>query len=266
MTERLITLEALKKFLGIDTDSSDQLLMLVLNAASQFALNYMNRDSMGAREYTENFRGNGKDTTLLRNWPVLSVTSVGIAGSFIPASVIGTAGLPGSGYTISDPRSAPQSINLYGHHFYYRAPSQVVYRAGYEATQSFVLVVADSKIEVTTSVGGQWIYDVGVTIDGVVATKVDATPAAGEYSVSEWGVYTFNVADAGKTAVITFAYAPYDISLGVLEMAGEWWKRRDRLGVLSKNLGGQEAVTFSTAEMSDAVRAYLQPYRNVIPV
>lgn len=272
MTERLTTLAIVKDWLGIDTTDSDATLIRIIDAASQFALNYLNRDSLAAQDYTQNFRGNGKDTMLLRNWPVLSITSVGINGTAIAAGTRGTAGMPSTGFFLSDERSAPQSVDLFGYNFWYRAPCQIVYRAGYETSETTVLAKSgeapDEVVQFTPTQAGQWIKDIGVTIDGVAATKVDSDPQAGEYSVDEWGTYTFNLDDDTKTAVITYAYAPWDIAQGVVEIIGEWFKRKDRIGVLSKSLSGGvgESVTFLQSDMNDAVRASLQPYRNVIPV
>lgn len=271
MTERLTTLAIVKDWLGIDTSDSDATLIRIIDAASQFALNYMNRDGgLAAKDYVQNFRGNGKDTMLLRNWPVLSITSVGINGTSIGAGARSAAGMPDSGFYLSDDRSGPQSVDLFGYSFYYRTPCQVVYRAGYETSQTTVLAKSGDPevVQFTPTAEGQWTKDEGVTIDGVALMKVDSDPQAGEYSVDDWGTYTFNLADDGKTAVFTYAYAPWDIAQGVVEIIGEWFKRKDRIGVLSKSLSGGvgETVTFLQSDMNDAVRASLQPYRNVIPV
>lgn len=270
MTERLTTLAIVKDWLGIDTTDSDAELIRIIDAASQFTLNYLNRDSLVANSYTQNFRGNGKDTMLLRNWPVISITSVGINGTSIVAGTRGNAGMPSTGFFLSDDRAAPQSVDLFGYAFYYRAPCQVVYRAGYETSQSTVLALSGDPeaVTFTPSMSGQWVSDAGVTIGGTEATKVNLDPQAGEYSVDDWGVYTFNSADEGELAVITYAYAPWDVAQGVVEIIGEWFKRKDRIGVLSKSLSGGvgESVTFLQSDMNDSVRASLQPYRNVIPV
>lgn len=272
MTERLTTIAVVKEWLGIDTTDSDAQLIRIIDAASQFALNYMNRDGFAAQEYIQNFRGNGKCSTLLRNWPVLSVVEVGINGSLVPPSTFGQGGMPGKGYYVSDAREAPQSLDLFGFYFLYQCPCRVIYRAGYEMSQTFTLelsgVAPDQTVTATPTGGGQWISNVGVTLDGLPATPVTSSPQQGEYSVSTWGTYTFNVADQGKRAVINYAYCPPDVSFGVTEIIGEWFKRRDRIGVLSKSLSGGvgETVTFVNSDMNEAVRGYLQPYRNVIPV
>lgn len=271
MRERLTTLAAVKDWLDINTDDSDTQLTRLIDAASQFILNYLNRDSFKRQTYTQNFSGMGKRSAILYNWPVLSVISVGVAGTSIAASSIGNVGLPGSGYVLTQPRQSPQSIELFGYAFYQGAPSQVVYDAGYEATQETVLELpvtdpVSTEITVTPNNTGQWIDNISVTIDGVEAVEVTADPSAGEYSVDEWGTYTFSGDDDTKTAIFTYSYVPWDVSFAVTELIGEWYKRKDRIGVLSKTLGGQETITFSQKDMGDSVRTSLQPYMNVVPM
>jgi hypothetical protein len=264
MIERLTTLSQVKDYLEISGDESDATLTRLIDAASQFVLTWISRDSFGVRTYTQNFRGNGKTSALLRNWPALSITSVGIGGSFVPASTIGNAGLPGSGYVLQDPRFGPQGLDLYGYSFWGGAPSQVIYTAGFRTSQASVIPA--TPFQITPTADGQWVVDVKVTIAGVDAVKVAATPAVGQYSVDAWGTYTFNTADATKEAVITYDYVPFDVSFAVTELIGEWYKRKDRIGLLSKTLGGQETVTFSQKDMGDSIRCTLQPYMNVVPM
>ena len=271
MTERLTTLAAVKDWLDIETDTSDTGLVRLINSASQFILNYLNRDSFQRRTYTQNFKGNGKDTMLLRNWPILSVASVGTMGRLITASTLGVGGLPSSGYTISDPRTAPQSINLYGYGFVLGAPSQIVYDAGFEATDTSTLVAAtvptDPIVYTPGATGpGQWTEDLGVTLDGVVAVKVDSSPDSGEYSVDEWGIYTFNDTDADSIAVISYSYVPWVVSQAAIELIGGVYRRADRIGVLSKTLGGQETITYSNTDFTQDIRNNLQIYMNVVPM
>lgn len=264
MAERLTSLIAVKEWLGIDPDltDSDVTLTRLIDAASQHVLNFVNRSSFAPAEYTMNFRGNGHSSMLLRNWPVISIASVGIGGVALPASPSVNNGMPQSGYLISDRRDGPQSLELYGYSYWLGAPTRVVYRAGWEETQSFSIVAAT---EIVTTKGGQWISDGGVVKGGVAMTRVEGVPAAGQYAVDDWGSYTFNNADAGQSVIITFGYVPPIISFAVTEMIGEWYKRKDRIGILSKTLGGQETITFSKTDMSDLSRTALNQYKNVTP-
>jgi hypothetical protein len=264
MTERLTTLTQVKDYLEIQTDESDSFLTRLIVSASQFVLTWIGRDTFGLRSYTQNFRGTGRPSVMLFNWPVQSVTSVGIAGSEVAASPIGNLGNPSSGYVVSDVRFGQQQVNLYGYNFWSGAPSQVIYSAGFQTSQT--IAIPGTPFQVTTSDAGQWIADIGVTIAGAAAVKVASGPTVGQYSVDEWGTYLFAGADTGKVAVITYDYVPFDVSFAVTELIGEWYKRKDRIGVLSKTLGGQETVTFSQKDMGESIRSTLQPYTNVVPM
>jgi hypothetical protein len=263
MNERLTTLAAVKDYLGITDGNSDSFLDRLILSASQFVLNWIGRDSFRPIQYTMNFRGNGKSSILLPFWPVVSITSVGVAGSAIGASTLGSYGLPNSGYVLGDPRFGNQSLDLYGYNFWQGAPSQVIYTAGFRTSQTGN--IPGTPFQIAPTEGGQWIADEDVTIDGVDAVKVDSGPTTGQYSVDISGLYTFADADTGKEAVITYDYVPFDVSFSVCELIGEWYKRKDRIGIISKTLGGQETVTFSQKDMGDSIKSTLQPYMNVVP-
>ncbi len=285
MIERLTTLAAVKDWLdipelnqdGTPDTTSDALLTRLIVAASQYALNYMSRDSFAALDYTYNFRGNGKNYQLLRNWPIISVASVGVFGNAIQAATSTNLGNWTNGFRIGNQQGAPQSIDLYGWLFCYLAPCQITYRAGYELVQETVIEedpstdpVAINALPFTPTAGGQWILDEGVVIDGDAAAKVpydlETTLAAGEYMVSEWGRYIFSIADIGKTAAILYSFCPMDVSQAVTELIGAWFRRKDRIGLLSKTLGGQETVTFSLKDLTDTVKDTFDWYASVAPM
>lgn len=55
---------------------------------------------------------------------------------------------------------------------------------------------------------GTFAEDQGVQgSDGTTFVKVNASPKAGQYSVSTAGLYTFNEADKGKTVYVSFTYS-----------------------------------------------------------
>jgi len=62
-----------------------------------------------------------------------------------------------------------------------------------------------------------------------------------------------------------YASTPPDVAQAVIELVGERFKTRDRIGQTSRTLGGQETTAFSTAAMSPTVAALLAPYRRVVP-
>jgi len=269
-TERLTTLAAVKDWLDITGDESDSTLTRLIDAASQFILSWTSRDSFQSQPYTQTFRGNGKQSTLLKNWPVLSVSSVGLGGMSVSPSSAFVNGLPGRGYFISDPRDAPQSLELVGYCYTYQCLCQVTYVAGFRTSQtSEIPALADGATYavIVPNSGGCWSNDLGVTINGIDAPLSDTgTPDVGQYAVDEWGTYSFNAADIGQVAVISYDYTPWVLSQAATELIGEWFKRKDRIGLLSKTLGGQETITFSQRDMNDSIKSALQLYSNVIPL
>jgi len=56
MTERLTTLAAVKDWLDISNNDSDTALVRLIDAASQFVLGWLNRDSFNAKEYSQHCR------------------------------------------------------------------------------------------------------------------------------------------------------------------------------------------------------------------
>lgn len=272
-SERLTTLSDVKEWLSIPDDqtASDDLLMRLIDAASGFVLNWLNRDSFRSTEYTQNFKGNGSCSTLLRSWPVISVSSVGVLGQVVQPSTLGVGGLPSpNGYTISDPRSGPQSIDLWGREFCYRQSCQVIYNSGFQASESPTLgnpISPSTIIYYPVEQNGVWSEDLGVILNGVTLTvSTSPSPPSGTYYYDEWGNYAFNADAAGLIAVITYSYTPFDVSWATTELIGEWFKRKDRIGLLSKSLGGQETVAFSQKDMSETIKTTLQPFMEVVPI
>ncbi len=62
-----------------------------------------------------------------------------------------------------------------------------------------------------------------------------------------------------------YATTPPDIGQAAVELVGEAFRRRDRIGLSSKTLGGQEVIGFSLKDMNDTVRALLAPYQVLAP-
>jgi hypothetical protein len=272
MTERLARVSDVKAWLGIlptsSSETMDTMLSRLILAASQFVLNYIDRPQFAQALYTQNFRGNGKTSMVLKYWPVVEISSLGVSNVEIPAAALNANGYPSSsGYAVSDFRDAPMSIELFGYDFCYRQPCRVVYTAGYQGSET--AVIPTTPFQLSTSTLGSWVSNVSVTKNGNPLILVTTSPAAGQYMVDEEGVYTFSAADAGSTVVITFGYCPYDLAQAVIELVGEFMKRKDRIGIAAKDLGGRtitEGVKFNRSDMNETVRSILNPYQNVVPL
>lgn len=63
-----------------------------------------------------------------------------------------------------------------------------------------------------------------------------------------------------------YAVVPPAVQQAVNELAGEAFRRRERIGQTSRTLGGQETVAFLTTDMNAAIKSMLAPYQSVVPV
>ena len=63
-----------------------------------------------------------------------------------------------------------------------------------------------------------------------------------------------------------YTVVPPAVAQAAVELVGEAFRRRDRIGQTSKTLGGQETIAFSPADMNATAKAMLAAYRAVAPV
>lgn len=267
----LTSLASVKQWLNIPTSNTDAdaLLTRMIKTISAHVINHLNRDGMALDTYRDVYDSYGKSFMLLRRSPVYQILGLSFNGTPIPAASGDGFTTPYSnGYVLEPEYSVlgTQRLNLYGYVFpRARGSVMVHYTAGYVTLDEAGTVPASSEYIVTTL--QHWLADVGVKYasSGASLTKVASAPAAGEYSVAD-GVYTFNAADASADVLISYSFVPADIENAVIELVGERYKYMDRIGILSKALGGQETISYSQKEMSDFVKANLTPYMQTTPI
>lgn len=66
--------------------------------------------------------------------------------------------------------------------------------------------------------------------------------------------------------VAGYATPPDAVAQAAIELAGEAFRRRDRIGQSSKTLGGQETVAFQVSDMNATTKAMLAGYQAVAPI
>lgn len=263
----LVNLEAVKAWLGISLSDhdSDALLRRLIKGASEFALNYMNRNNFGRTDYQNQLLdGFGNPFIVLREYPVIEVTALSI-GQKQFHKAIGTP--PDNGWWLDDTiQNAPQRLLLLGGATFPRQRSSVMisYSAGYfiKAERHRVPTSGPYKVDPCQF----WYSDYAVTLeDGTPLTYLaSGNPASMEYTIdADNGTYTFNAAQADQVVLISYSYVPADIAQAVMEIVGERFKSKDRIGYNSKSLGGQETVSFNNQSMSNYARELLNPYRRV---
>lgn len=270
----LTTLDAVKNWLSIPLDdvSSDDLLLRLIASASLFVRNNISINGAGVGTYDELYDGNGQRFMLLRQWPVLDVEAIVMQGG--PQVLIAkSVGNPrSSGWYLSsrsNPTEGAQTLYLWGYAFPVgRGTVNVAYTAGFKEVGEIHHIVTDGSTGVLPVVTfNTWVQDFGVTAeDGTPFLKVDSSPAVDQYSVDEDGVYTFNVANLGDTVLVSYGYVPADLEQAVIQLVGEGLKYKDRIGVKSKTLGGQETISYDNSFLTDGVKLLLNSYQRVAPI
>lgn len=265
-TGDLTTLSHVKDWLGIPSDNTtaDALLSRLISSASKAILNQINRSGLAAMQFNDRYDGFGSNFMLLRQWPVIAVQSIQFCGQSI---VTPSTGNPSSnGFLLEDSDSfagGQQQLTLIGYWFPPgRMNIQVAYTAGYQQTETDTV---PAMMPYNISTQNTWMSDGGVTLSGVALTKVASNPGITEYSVSAAGVYSFNAALASAQVAITYSYVPQDLEQACWELVSERYKYKDRIGLNSKTLGGQETMVFDTKAFTSYVMELIQPYTRVVP-
>lgn len=263
----LTTLAHVKEWLGITDDSSDALLARLITSASRVILNYCNRQGFAAREYDDIYNGYGQNFMVLRQWPVIKLNELQFSGYVMKQPAQGNP--PNNGWVLTNgvgdsAAGGAQTVTLFGG---YRFPSgrnsvRALYRAGYERVEEHV-VPADPH-EVTTDV--TWLENTSVSIGATLLTKVASNPGPMQYTVSDVGLYKFNAAQEGATIIIVYSYVPPDVEQACWELVGLRFKEKDRIGIQSKSLGGQETISYFKGNMPADVVSILSQYMRVAPV
>lgn len=263
----LTTLENVKTWLNTGDatfpSTDDALLGRMITAASKFVLTYLSRDIV-ATDYTDTVNGTGGSKIFPYQYPIIKVSALSINGTaYQPATMPPTQ----SGYAWDK-----ESIFIYGFGFGCGFQNiSYTYTAGYQAIEA-VTIPDDNKFLIpVATLGRPWVVDRGVALSaGASFLKVKAAPAVGQYAVVELnGVmnYLFNKTDAQNNpdVNVTYGYCPEDLEQAVIEMIGERYSTRERIGQVSKSFGG-EVVSFSQKDFNDNNRDTFMQYRNVVPV
>lgn len=123
----LITLVELKEYLNQSGTADDAIFQTLLNAASAWVQRYLGRNLLRAT-YTEYYNGDGSEQLVLRNFPVVSVTSIHIDNlrQFTSNSLIAA-----TDYFLRPAAGIVEAFYLFNRFYTGRANVKVVYVAGY---------------------------------------------------------------------------------------------------------------------------------------
>ncbi len=243
---------------------SDALLARLISSVSAYIQSWLNR-TIRNLPYSEVRSGIGQPTMMLKNFPVTSVAALSIDGITVPARAnLG----PGSGstaswagYTFDDVR-----LMLTGWNFCRGFNNVAVnYAAGFLVSDEAQTIPATPPYTLATL--AHWnAGDRGVTYaNGTPLAPVTGVPGAGEYAVDADGLYTFAAADAGAGVLISYGYVPFDLEQAAVDMIGDWFVYRSRIGKLSEGIEGQ-SITFTNQAITARAQGVLNQYRSVAPI
>jgi hypothetical protein len=263
----LVSLAQLKAHLGLQSSGEDILLASLIGQISRAICSYINRPFIWPRDVVDTFDGNGRPKIQLRCWPVISVSSVSIDGQTVPQSLTPLS----QGWTLEpgdvEPPGAMQKVMLRGGVFSRGWQNVIVaYRAGYQISNEVCVAPASAPFLVKAAQPyGAYVCDAGVNFaSGQALMRVSVNPAQGQYALDGVGGYFFSAADAGQRLMLNYGYVPSDLAGCALEWAADRYRYRERIGMTSKSLGGQETAAFRISAMPDYVEAALRNFIRII--
>lgn len=268
-TGDLASLASLKAWLGITDTASDAILSALITSTSGKVNQYINR-KLPMATYNEVRNGSNSQRIAMRQWPISDVTSVSVDGVIIPVSPDGLS----SGYVFDEMFVYLQGIGVSGRVPVYAFTKgfqniRINYSAGYAELDDLQTVPATPGPYTIAATGliAFWSGDLGVKFaNGTPLVKVLVLPAAGQYTVSPSGLYTFSAADQGKAVLVSYGTVPPDVQQAVIEWSSFTYRAtRANIGIKSKSLAG-ETIVFDTGAMPASSVALLNNYRKMIPV
>lgn len=246
----------------IATSADDPQIRREISAASRAILQQMNRRALIVADYVETRNGMGTQGMMVKNVPIVSVTSVSVEGQTIPQAT--TALMSGWVFSPDD-----GMVYLRGFVFCYGVQNVVIsYRAGLLVEDERIVVPATPFRFDCSSLAEAWASDDGVTYsDGTELTEVASNPTAGEYvaPTSPDGHYQFAAADAGLFVLVSYGYTPRDIEQACIELVCLEYNRRAKIGTTSEGLAGQSVSMYTQQGFPNHIRAKLNSYASVVP-
>lgn len=256
----LTTLARLKAYLpAVPATAADALLSRMITSVSGYFRVWTDRD-FAVAGYSETRDGRGNQELMLIDFPILSITALTVDGLVIPPRPVLSPSMTYTtrgGYTFDEHR-----VLLDGYYFCKGHQNvSVSYKAGYQVLNEPQTIPSSAPFTLNSLLF--WANDLGVTFvsSGTALTLVTGAPAAGQYSVVE-GLFTFNTADQGKAVQLSYGTVPMDIEEAVIETIAERYLYRDRIGINSKSIEGQN-ISFMRQDLNDNVKTLLTQYKKV---
>ena len=271
------------------TSNSNAVIGQLISSQSNAIYSKLNRPRTFSQSFTRTFNGTGNNQLQLPDYPVTAITSVQLGSQLIAASPLppptGVSSLNlGYGYRFVPWNGAlpGEPATLEFHNGWWRSGVQnlqVTYTAGYLISNEPATVPATPFQVTVQQPQGICCRDAGVVYaaTGVALVAVSGTPTIGQYNPpadANLGRYTFAAADTGAAVLISYSFIPSDLEEACIQMVAERNSYRQRIGVISQMLGGQETVHFMRGgrrgamfpDLPPEVESLIMPYVNVVPI
>ena len=242
---------------------SDPILQRLISSVSTYVKSWLNR-TIANTDYVEMRNGVGSVRMLTKQFPITSFAGVTVNGLPVPLRAVLAPVMTyqqAGGYVFDD-----ISVMLSGYCFATGFQNVILqYAAGFLVEGEAQTVPATAPYTLSTlahwSAGDR---GVAYAATGVALTKVTGAPNPGEYAVAG-SVYTFNILDAGLGVLISYAFVPFDIEQAVIDIIGDWFKYKDRIGTLSEGIEGQ-SITFVNSAITARALGVLNQYKLYAPI
>ena len=252
----------------IASSADDTQITREITAASKAILQTLQRRSVAYMTYVETRNGQGTSGIMLKNFPIVAVTSVIVDGITIkPPNPMGGNGY---GYVFSTEDMLPM-LYLRGFCFTFGAQNVTIgYSAGLLAVDPDLAIPTASPNKIACSdLAELWCTNGSVTYSGTTTTltPVRTAPAVGQYVVPTGpdGFYLFNSAEPAGFVDIAYGYTPKDIEEACIDTVILEYNRRSRIGENSKVLAAENINYYSSAAFTKTIESRLQSYMNVVP-
>jgi hypothetical protein len=246
----------------IAASADDAQIRREITAASRAILQQLNRSSLSVANIVETRNGQGTQGIMLRNYPVISISSVSVEGQTIAAAPLTS----NSGWVFS-----PSDGMLYLRGYSFPCGVQnitISYRAGFLASGEQIAVPATPFRFNCSDLYEAWASDQGVTYsDGTALTAVASGPTVGQYvaPTSPDGYYQFAAADTGIFLLVSYGYTPRDLEQACIELVCLEYNRRSRIGTTSESLAGQTVSSYTQQGFPSHIAKKLWSYTSVVP-
>jgi hypothetical protein len=294
----LTTPQRFVQWYGNNSNASAPVISQLVSSMSRLILTKLSRSRLYSQQFVRTFNGQGTSQLQLPDYPATSITQIqmgsvivnpaplpAIVNNVVSQSTAGMYGyrfIPWSGNLPGEPALIEFVNGMFWPGY---QNIKVTYDAGYLISNELWTVpttTSDGQVMDQVTVFqplGIWCRDNGIvnTTTGMTMTPVTGAPAPGQYQVgpdSTPGLYTFNDTDvqAGLNISISYSFVPADLEEAANQMVAERYLYRDRVGIDSKVLGGQETIRYSRGgyryqmfpDLPPEVDALISPYVSVI--